>query len=288
MHIDRRLTKYSSFQGRAEENREGRPDEVAGPQGQTDPRFERPADKDNFIRRHPPFGSHMPDSQGRFGQLPRPQGPFRPRDNEGEPSFGPGRPGFGPLSEGDPRESFPPHPPRFPGRAEGLMGPQGRGAAPDPEILFKQADRDGDGLLSQEEFAEALSSRPQGPQPSGFARPPMMRSEAPGWREAILPPDDVQSVDLPVSQDPFAIDSQASAVAEPGIEEEAGELVPPDPATLHGELLSQIEAMLGAPELPEEERAYLEQIDGAIRQLDPSDPEYAVRLQEILGASTEG
>jgi hypothetical protein len=120
----------------------------------------------------------------------------------------------------------------------------------DPEALFAQADADGDGMLSQAEFAAAMAprhaERPEG-RPSGRMAPPRWDGE---------------------------YDQVPEASAESG-----------DGLALQQHLLEQIASLVADESLTDADRELLRGMAEAVYQLDPSDPEFALRLEEILSAA---
>lgn len=202
---------------------------------------------------------------------------------------GPPRPGLRPQARsGHQGGGLPMGPVPMP-HARGGVGGSGHpghppDAAADASERFAQADLDGDGMLSQEEFAAALSVPPQRPQ--GVQPPPM---GFPGRRPEGPPPGGT-----PPESELLAYFSGVSPASVAEVPEEADVTQAEGDAAFLSEgaaiqdmVLSQLEAMLQETELADEERMMIMEMGNAIALLDPAASDFTAQLEAILGGVTE-
>lgn len=162
----------------------------------------------------------------------------------------------------------------------GMGGVGGPGHPPEEAAeRFAQADRDGDGMLSQEEFAAALMAPPQRPQ--GFQPPPMRVA---GRRLDGPPPEaELLAYFSDVSSGPVAEVPEEAVAGQ--AEGDAADLT--EGAAIQDMVLSQLEAMLHDPELADDDRVMILEMGNAVAVLDPAASDFTAQLEAILGGRTD-
>ncbi|MNR94718.1 hypothetical protein D3C72_258060 [compost metagenome] len=165
----------------------------------------------------------------------------------------------------------------MPGPMRGAGRP---GEAPDAaafaEERFMHADQDGDGVLSQEEFAAALASQPM-PTPPRGGRPPMgpppSGSGEPGGFRHFSPPTEGKAA--------------RSAATEP--RPESGVLLEErsEAADLQAHLLEQMDSLLQDEALSEVDREFIQETAEVIASLDPEDPQFHQDVERLLTVASD-
>lgn len=269
-------------------------------------------DRDGMnVRRAPFFGDERLAEQRQAEALdPEPREPrggkpvfgrdrFVPTSSEGDSSrpgasqHGPlGRPGHGGMRPGQARDAdgFGPRGPGGrPMPPEGMGRPETPNRGAQPEEMFALADQDGDGMLSQEEFAAAMMPPPGNAQaPHGGFPGLRPRPEARNSEQELLAYFD-QAADARTSESapPSPLDPVAAPAEDAVTAARADSAVPSDPSGVQDMLLKQLEEVLQDSSLTETDRRYLLEMGSAVAMLDPEAPDFALQLEAILADPAE-